>query len=52
MLARFGTLGLFLFGYIKGNLMGYRAETLSELLACIRVILAEIRGALNAVFLE
>jgi hypothetical protein len=33
--------------------MGYRAETPSELLVCIRVILAEIsRETLNAVFLE
>jgi hypothetical protein len=43
----------FLFGYGKGKLMGYRAETPSELLVRIRVILAEIpREALNAVFLE
>jgi histone-lysine N-methyltransferase SETMAR len=42
-----------LFGYVRGNLMGYRAETPSELLVCIRVILAEIpRETLNAVFLE
>jgi hypothetical protein len=33
--------------------MGHRAETPSELLVCIRVILAEIpRETLNAVFLE
>jgi hypothetical protein len=33
--------------------MGYRAETLSELLVRIRAILAEIpREILNAVFLE
>jgi hypothetical protein len=33
--------------------MGYRAETPSELLVRIRVILAEIpRGTLNPVFLE
>jgi hypothetical protein len=33
--------------------MGYRAETPSELLARIRVIMAEIpRETLNAVFLE
>jgi hypothetical protein len=44
---------LFLFGYVKGKLMGYRAETLSKLLARIRVILAEIPPEiLNAVFLE
>jgi hypothetical protein len=44
---------LFPFGYVNGNLMGYRAETPSELLARIRVILAEIpREILNAVFLE
>jgi hypothetical protein len=43
----------FLFGSIKGKLMGYRTETPSELLVCIRVILAEIpRETLNAVFLE
>jgi hypothetical protein len=40
-------------GYVKGKLMGYRAETPSELLVRIRVILAEIpRGTLNTVFLE
>jgi hypothetical protein len=33
--------------------MGYRAETSSDFLVCIRVILAEIqRETLNAVFLE
>jgi histone-lysine N-methyltransferase SETMAR len=43
----------FLFGYVKGKLMGYHAETPIELLDCIRVILAEIpRETLNAVFLE
>jgi hypothetical protein len=43
----------FLFGYVKGKFMGYRAETPSELLVRIRVILAEIpRETLNAVFLE
>jgi hypothetical protein len=43
----------FLFGHVKGKLMGYRAETLSELLVRIRIILAEIpRETLNAVFLE
>jgi hypothetical protein len=43
----------FLFGYVKGKLVGYRAETPSELLARIRVILVEIpRETLNAVFLE
>jgi hypothetical protein len=41
----------FLFGYVKGKLMGYRTETPSELLVHIRVILAEIlRETLNAVF--
>jgi hypothetical protein len=41
----------FLFGDVKGKLMGYLAETPSELL--IRVILVEIpRETLNAVFLE
>jgi hypothetical protein len=47
--ARFGILGLFLSGYVKGKLMGYRAETLSEtpsetlsetpseILVCIRI---------------
>jgi hypothetical protein len=43
----------FLFGYVKGKLMGYRVETPSELLVGIWVILAEIpRDTLNAVFLE
>jgi hypothetical protein len=43
----------FLFGCVKGKLMGYRAETPSELLVRIRVILAEIlRETLNAVCLE
>jgi hypothetical protein len=42
-----------LFDYVKGKLMGYRAETPSELLVRIRVILAEIpRETLNTVFLE
>jgi hypothetical protein len=58
LFARFGILGLFPFsfflsGYVKGKLMEYRAETPSELLVRIRVILAEIpRETLNAVFLE
>jgi hypothetical protein len=34
----------FLFGYVKENLMGYHAETASEFLVRIRVILAEIGG--------
>jgi hypothetical protein len=43
----------FLFGYVKGKLMGYCGETPSELLVRIRVILAEIsRETLNTVFLE
>jgi hypothetical protein len=43
----------FLFGYVKGKLVRYRAETPSELLVHIRVILAEIpRETLNVVFLE
>jgi hypothetical protein len=43
----------FLFGYAKGKLMGYRAETPSELLVRIRVILVEIPlETLNVVFLE
>jgi hypothetical protein len=43
----------FLFGYVNGKLMGYRAETPSELLACIRAIMAEIpRETLNAAFFE
>jgi hypothetical protein len=42
----------FLFGYVKGKLMRYRAETPSELLVCIQIILAEISPeTLNAVFL-
>jgi hypothetical protein len=41
----------FLFGYVKRKLMGYRAESESELLVGIGVILAEIpRDILNAVF--
>jgi prophage maintenance system killer protein len=53
LIARFGTVGFFLFGYVKGKLMGYRAETPSELLVRIRVSLADIpRETLNAVFLE
>jgi hypothetical protein len=44
---------IFLYGYVEGKLMGCRAETPSELLARIRIILAEIpRETLNAVFLE
>jgi hypothetical protein len=44
-------LDFFLFGYVKGKLMGYGAETPSELLARIRVILGEIpRETLNAIF--
>jgi hypothetical protein len=47
------TFSFFLFGQVKGKLMGYRAETPSEFLVCIQVILAEIlRETLNAVFLE
>jgi hypothetical protein len=43
----------YLFVYVKGKLMGYRAETPSELLVRIRLIMAEIpRETLNAVFLE
>jgi hypothetical protein len=43
----------FLFGYVKGKLMGYRTETQSELFVRTRVILAEIpRETLTAVFLE
>jgi hypothetical protein len=43
----------FVFGSVKGKLMGYRAETPSELLVRIRVILAEIlRETLNAICLE
>jgi hypothetical protein len=41
----------FLFGYLKGKLMKYRAEIPSETLVRIQVILAEIRGeTLNTVF--
>jgi histone-lysine N-methyltransferase SETMAR len=44
---------LFLSGYVKRKLMGYRAESESELLVRIGVILAEIRrDVLTAVFLE
>jgi hypothetical protein len=43
----------FLFGHVKGKLMGYRTETPSELLVRIRVILSEIsRETLNSVLLE
>jgi hypothetical protein len=43
----------FLLGYVKGKLIAYCAETPSELLVRIRVILAEIpRETLNTVFLE
>jgi histone-lysine N-methyltransferase SETMAR len=43
----------FLFGHVKGKLIGYRAEAPSEFLVRIRVILVEIpRETLNAVFLE
>jgi hypothetical protein len=43
----------FLSGYVKEKLMGSLAETPSELLVDIRVILAEIpRETLNVVFLE
>jgi hypothetical protein len=53
LFARIGTLGLFLFSYVNGKLMGYRAETLSELHVRIRVILVEIpRQTLNALLLE
>jgi hypothetical protein len=53
LFARFGTLGLFPFGYVNGKLMGYHTETPSEFLVCIRIIMAEIpRETLNAVFLE
>jgi hypothetical protein len=44
-------LDFFLFGYVKRKLMEYRAESESELLVRIRVILAEIpRDFLHAVF--
>jgi hypothetical protein len=43
----------FLFGYVKGKPMGYRAEIPSEFLVRIRVILVEIpRETLNEIFLE
>jgi hypothetical protein len=43
----------FLFAHVKGKLMGYHAETPSELLVRIRVVLAEIpRETVNACFLE
>jgi hypothetical protein len=46
-------LDCFLFCYVKGKLMEYRAETSSELLVRIRDILVKIpRETLNAVFLE
>jgi hypothetical protein len=41
----------FLFGHMKRKMMGYRAESESELLVRIRVMLAEIpRDIVNAVF--
>jgi hypothetical protein len=53
LFARFGTLGSFSFGYVKGKLMGYRAETPSEFLVHTWVILAEIPPeTLNAAFFE
>jgi hypothetical protein len=56
LFTRFGTLGrfrFFLFGSVKGKLMGYRAETPSAFFVSIWIILAEIRReTLNAVFLE
>jgi hypothetical protein len=53
LFARFGTLGLFLFGYVKGKLVRYWAETPSKLLIRIRVVMAEIpRETSNAGFLE
>jgi hypothetical protein len=55
LFARFGTLGLFpfLFWLRQRKADGYRAETPSELLVRIRVILAEIpRENLKAAFLE
>jgi hypothetical protein len=46
-------LDFFLFGSVKRKLMGYRAESESELLVRIRLILAEMpRDVLDAVFLE
>jgi hypothetical protein len=43
----------FLFGYVKRNMMGYRAENSSELLVRIRVILMAIPSEkLTEVFLE
>jgi hypothetical protein len=43
----------FLFGYVKGRLMEYRAEIPSEFLVRIRVILAEIpRETLKTVLFE
>jgi hypothetical protein len=43
----------FLFGHVKGKLMGYLAETPSEFLVRIRVILSEIpRETSNTVFLK
>jgi hypothetical protein len=53
LFARFGTLGRFPFWLRQRKADGYRAETPSELLVHILVILAEIpRETLNAVFLE
>jgi hypothetical protein len=47
------TLGFFLFGSVRRKLMGHHAESPSELLTGIRVIVSEIpRETLNAGFLE
>jgi hypothetical protein len=43
----------FLFGYVKGKLMGYQVSNAAELFVRIQMILAEILWeALNKVFLE
>jgi hypothetical protein len=43
----------FLFGYVKGKLMGYQAGSEAALFVRIQVILVEILwAALNTVFLE
>jgi hypothetical protein len=48
-----GPVDFFLFGCVKGKLVGYCAETPSEFLVLIRVILEEIpRETLKAVFVE
>jgi hypothetical protein len=53
LFSRFGVIGFVPFWPRQQRLMECHADSLSELLACIRVILSEIpREILNAVFLD